>query len=140
MGLVHHKQTNSDTKYILCTKKNVSNDSYWKKWNKKKTILCICITAFFWLFANWCVFTEKQKQKIEHLYCAGIRLIHNLWGWNVYVTLVLARDKSLLDYMYDDWNKLMRHLIESPEGNGYLGSLFDLHKARQKLLQVYGPT
>jgi hypothetical protein len=102
--------------------------------------LCICITAFFWLFANWCVFTEKQKQKIEHLYCAGIRLIHNLWGWNVYVTLVLARDKSLLDYMYDDWNKLMRHLIESPEGNGYLGSLFDLHKARQKLLQVYGPT
>jgi len=68
---------------------------------------------------TWFFFTEKQKQKIEHLYCASIDLIHNLWGWNGYVTLVLARDKSLLDYVYDYWKKFMRHLSESPEGNGY---------------------
>jgi hypothetical protein len=46
-------------------------------------------------------------------------LIYNLWGWNDYVTLVLAQDRSLLDYVHDYWKKFMKHLNESPEGSGY---------------------
>jgi hypothetical protein len=47
------------------------------------------------------------------------KLINNLWGWNDHLTLVLAREKSLLDYVYDYWQKFMKHLNESPEGNEY---------------------
>jgi hypothetical protein len=86
---------------------------------RKKLFCAFALPHFFWLFSTWFFYTENQKQEIEHLYCAGLRLIYNLWGWNDYVTLVLAQDKSLLDYVYDYWMKFMKHLNESSEGNGY---------------------
>jgi len=76
----------------------------------------LCITALFWLFVVWFFFAEKQKHEIEHIYCAGIRLIYNLWEWNDYVTLVLPQDKSLNVYVYDYWKKFMKSLNESPNG------------------------
>jgi hypothetical protein len=72
-----------------------------------------------WLFAIWFFFTEKQKRHIEHTYCAGIRIVYNLWGWDDYVTLVLARDKTMLDYVFNYWRKFMGHLSTSPEGHEY---------------------
>ena len=86
---------------------------------RKKLFCAFALPHFCWLFVTWFFFTENQKQKIEHLFCTGIRQMHNLWGWNDIVTLILAREKSLLDYVYDYWKKLMKHIIESPEGNEY---------------------
>jgi hypothetical protein len=86
---------------------------------RKKLFCAFALPHFFWLFSTWFYFTENQKLKIEHVYCSGIRLINNIWGWNDHVTLVLAREKSLLDYVYDYWKKFMKHLNESPEGNEY---------------------
>ena len=74
---------------------------------------------FFWLFSTWFFYTENQMQKIEQMYCACIRLINNLWGWNDHMTLIISQEKSLLDHLYAYWQKFTKHLIESPEGNEY---------------------
>ena len=47
--------------------------------------------------------------------------------------IVLMQEKSLLDYVYDYWQKFMRHLNEFPEG-----SILDVYITRQRLLQVDG--
>lgn len=86
---------------------------------RKKIFCAFALPHFIWLFATWFYYTEKQKQEIEHLYCAGIRIVYNLGRWNDHVTLVLAQDKSLLDYLFDYWKKFIKHLNESPEGNEY---------------------
>ena len=80
---------------------------YGQKWDGDP-LLVIC---------HMVIFQRKKNQEIEHVYCAGIRLIYNLRGWNDYVTLVLSHQKSLLDYVYDYWKRFMKHLNESPEGN-----------------------
>jgi hypothetical protein len=77
----------------------------------RKNLFCaFALPHFFWLFSIWLYFTEKQKHKIQHVYCSGIRLINNLWRWNNHVTLSLAREKSLLHYVYDYWQKFTKHL------------------------------
>lgn len=86
---------------------------------RKKLFCAFALPHFIWLFVAWFYYTENQKQKVEHLYCTGIRIVYNLNGWNDYTTLTLARDKSLLDYVYHYWMKFMKHLNESPEGREY---------------------
>ena len=86
---------------------------------RKKLFCAFALPHFCWLFVTWFFFTENQRQKLEHLFCAGIRLVHSLWGWDDTVTLILAREKSLLDYVYDYWKKLIKHMMESPEGKEY---------------------
>jgi hypothetical protein len=86
---------------------------------RRKHFCAFALPHFCWLFVTRFFFTDKQKQEIDHLYCTGIRLTYNLWGWNDFVTLVLAQDRSLLDYVYDYWRKFMKHLNESPEGSEY---------------------
>jgi hypothetical protein len=86
---------------------------------RRKLFCAFALPHFLWLFVTWFYFTEKQRQEIEHVYCTGLRIIHNMWGWNDHVTLVLAKDRSLLDYVYDYWEKFMKHLNMSPEASGY---------------------
>ena len=83
---------------------------------RKKLFCAFALPHFCWLFVTWFFFTENQRQKIEHLFCAGIRLVPSLWGWDHTVTLILAREKSLLDDVYDYWKKRIKHIMESPEG------------------------
>ena len=83
-----------------------------KKDIRKKLFCAFALPYFFWLFS-----TENQMRKIEHMYCAGIRVINNLWGWNEHVTLDISQEKSFLDHLYVYWQKFTKQLIESPEGN-----------------------
>ena len=85
----------------------------------KKLFCAFALPHFFWLFSTWFFYTENQTRKIEHMYCAGIRLINNLWGLNDHMTLVISQEKYLLDHVYVYWQKFTRHLIESSEGNEY---------------------
>ncbi|CAF0845512.1 unnamed protein product [Rotaria sp. Silwood1] len=70
---------------------------------------------------GWLVEREKAAKNggYSFYYCTGLRLKHNLWGWNDYTTLVLAKDRSLLDYGYDYWEKFLKYLSTSPEASWY---------------------
>ena len=86
---------------------------------RNKLFCAFAFLHFVWLFVTWFYFTETQRQEIEHIYCTGLRLIYDLREWNDFATLVLARERSILDYVYDYWDKFMKHLNESSEGNEY---------------------
>ncbi|CAF4300227.1 unnamed protein product [Rotaria sp. Silwood2] len=91
-----------------------------EQYNIRRKLFCsFALPHFLWLFVTWFYFTENQRKDIEHVYCTGLRLIHNLWGWNDYTTLVLAKDRSLFDYVYDYWERFMKHLSTAPEASGY---------------------
>jgi len=77
---------------------------------RRKLFCAFALPHFLWLFVTWFYFMEKQRQEIEDVYCTGLRIIHNLWEWNDHVTLVLAKDRSLLDYVYDYWKKFMKSI------------------------------
>ncbi|CAF4717233.1 unnamed protein product, partial [Rotaria sp. Silwood2] len=38
-----------------------------------------------------------QRDRIEHTYCSGLRIVHNLCQWNDFTTLVIAREKTIRD-------------------------------------------
>jgi hypothetical protein len=83
----------------ICTTKNVANNSSTEAWYQKETFLWICLTKRPLFICKMIFFHGKQRQNRECVYCAGLRLIHNLCGWNDYVTLVLAKDRSFLKYV-----------------------------------------
>jgi hypothetical protein len=31
---------------------------------------------------TWFYFTEKQRERIKHVYLSGIGLVYSLWGWD----------------------------------------------------------
>jgi hypothetical protein len=45
---------------------------------RRKLFSAYALPHFFWLFATWFFYTEKQQANIEHVYCSGIRLVYNL--------------------------------------------------------------
>jgi hypothetical protein len=47
---------------------------------------------------------------IEHVHCTGLRLVYSLNGWDDLTTMILSREKTLLDYIYTYWSRLSLHL------------------------------
>ena len=45
--------------------------------------------------------------------------INNLDQWDDHTTLVIAREKSLKDYLFSYWRKFMSHLLSADEGIAY---------------------
>jgi hypothetical protein len=68
---------------------------------RRLLFLTFALPHFIWLFSLWFLFTENQKKGIEHVYVSGIRLVYSLWGWEDLTTLILAREKTLNDYIYN---------------------------------------
>jgi len=98
---------------------------------RRKLFSAYALPHFFWLFATWFFFTEKQQANIKHVYCSWLRIVYNLLKWNAHTTLALTRETSLRDYILKYWVKSMKHLDESPEGidfqqttNSYFISIF----------------
>ncbi len=50
---------------------------------------------------------------------SGLRIVYNLWGWDDYMVYVLTKEKTLIDYLYDYWIKLKKHLGTSQEALDY---------------------
>lgn len=82
---------------------------------RKKLFCAFSLPHFIWLMFTWFYYTEKQREKIEHVYTSGLRLIYNLLGWDDLTTLALSREYSIRDYLFKYWKKFMKHLDESPE-------------------------
>ena len=61
------------------------------------------------------LFTEKQKRTIQHVYCSGLRIVFSLQKWDDETTLILCREKSILDYLYLYWCRFSLHLERSAE-------------------------
>jgi len=74
---------------------------------------------FIWLFSTYFYYTEKQQQKIEHVYLTGIRMVYSLWGYDDLTTLTLSREYTLRDYLCRYWVRFQKHLDVSPEANSY---------------------
>jgi hypothetical protein len=72
-----------------------------------------------WLFILWFLFTENQKKGIEHVYVSGIRLVYSLWGWEDLTTLIVAREKTLNDYIYNYLKNLKQNLDVSLEASAF---------------------
>ncbi|CAF3901329.1 unnamed protein product [Rotaria sp. Silwood1] len=86
---------------------------------RKKLFYAFALPHFIWLFMTWFYFTEIQQNEIEHLYASGLRIVYNLWGWEDYTVFVLTREKSLMDYLYKYWEKMIKHLHTATEALDY---------------------
>jgi hypothetical protein len=82
---------------------------------RKKLFYAYALPHYIWLFTTWFFFTQNQKERIEHKFCTGLRIVHGLYNWDDLATLVIAREKSIYDYLFTYWRKLVRHLMTSPE-------------------------
>ena len=82
----------------------------------RRNLFCaFSLPHFSWLFSTWFYYTEKQRQKIEHVYATGLRIVYSLWGHDDFSTLALCRELSLRDYLYRYWLRFHRHLDEAPD-------------------------
>jgi hypothetical protein len=86
---------------------------------RKKLFCAFSLPHLIWLFATWFLFTEKQRQKIEHVYGTGLRLVYSLQGYEDFTTLCLTKELSIRDYVYKYWIRFQKHLDESPEAESY---------------------
>ena len=82
---------------------------------RRKIFLAYALPHFCWLFCTWFYFTDNQRKTIEHVYCSGLRIVYSLHGWDDTTTLILAREKSLPDYVYSYWQRLEQHLTKAPD-------------------------
>ena len=64
-------------------------------------------------------YTETQQRQIEHIYCTGLWLVHNLYVWDDVTVYTLAREYTINDYLYKYWTKFSRHLETLHEANQY---------------------
>jgi hypothetical protein len=86
----------------------------------RRRIFCaFSLPHFSWLFSTWFYFTDKQREKIEHVYVTGLRIVYSLWGFEDFLTLALSREYTLRDYLYRYWIKFYKHLDEAPEAESY---------------------
>ncbi|CAF5021248.1 unnamed protein product, partial [Rotaria sp. Silwood1] len=81
--------------------------------------MAYALPHFLWLFCTWFFFTNKQRDHIEHTFSLGIRILHNLRQWDDFTALILAREKTLHDYLYKYWRRFAYHLLNSDEGLAY---------------------
>ena len=86
---------------------------------RRKLFLAFSLPQFIWLFFCFFYFTERQKEKIEHVFGTGLRLVYSLWGYDDISTLALSRELTLRDYLYKYWLKFQKHLDTSPEAEAY---------------------
>jgi len=77
---------------------------------RRKLFLAFALPQFIWLFFCFFYFTDKQKEKVEHAFGTGIRLVYSLWGYDDLTTLVLSREFSLRDYLFKYWLRFQKHL------------------------------
>ena len=82
---------------------------------RRKIFLAYALPHFIWLSTTWFFFTDNQKERIQHVYGTGVRIVYNLGQWDDLTTIIVAREKTLLDYIYTYWSKLIKHLLNSPE-------------------------
>jgi hypothetical protein len=82
---------------------------------RKKIFCAFAIPHFLWLLPLWFIFTEKQRNYIEHVYCSGLRTVYGIGKWEDETILALTREKSLRDVVFTYWSKLSRHLEISPD-------------------------
>ncbi|CAM2696705.1 unnamed protein product [Rotaria socialis] len=86
---------------------------------RKKLFCAYSLPHITWLLSTWFHFTDKQKQKIEHVYGTGLRLVYSLFGYEDFTTLCLSRELALRDHVYKYWIRFQKHLDESPEAESY---------------------
>jgi hypothetical protein len=82
---------------------------------RKKIFSAFALPHFLWIFCIWFFLTERQRERISHLYCHGLRIVHNLPAWDDFTTLVLSKEKSLTDYLFSYWRRLMHHMLSANE-------------------------
>jgi len=82
---------------------------------RRKIFLAYALPHFCWLFCCWFFYTDTQKKQIEHVYHSGLRIVYALKEWDDLSTILLTREKSLLDYVYSYWLRLKQHLLKAPE-------------------------
>ena len=104
---------------------------------RRRLFLAFSLPQFIWLFFCFFHFTEKQKQKIEHIFGIGLRLVYSLWGYDDIVTLTLSREFSLRDYLYKYWIKFQKHLDTAPEANTYRQTLTAYFIAKSPFKEYY---
>jgi len=86
---------------------------------RRRLFLAFSLPQFIWLFFCFFHFTEKQKEKVEHVFGTGLRLVYSLWGYDDLATLALSRELSLRDYLYKYWLRFQKHLDTAPEADSY---------------------
>ena len=82
---------------------------------RRKIFLAYVLRHFIWIFCIWFFLSERQQEKIQHVYCSGLRLVYNLPQWDDLTTLILSREKSLNDYIFTYWRRLAYHLLSADE-------------------------
>lgn len=82
---------------------------------RRKIFLAYALPHYLWLFATWFFYSDRQRERIEHIFCHGLKIVYNLHQWDDITTLLLARDKSLRDYLFTYWRRLVLHFLNSPE-------------------------
>ena len=66
---------------------------------RRKLLLAYALPHSCWLFSTWFYYTEKQRRTIGHAFCPGLRLTYALRGWDDTTTMIVCKEKSLLDYL-----------------------------------------
>lgn len=82
---------------------------------RKKLFSAFAMPHFIWIFPLWFTITDKQQRYIEHVYVSGLRYVYHLQKWDDTTTLILCREKSLLDHLYTYWNRFYTHLVDAPD-------------------------
>ena len=82
---------------------------------RKKIFYAYVLPHYIWLFTTWFFFTEKQKERIEHKFCTGWRIVYGLYNWDDLTTLVITKEKTIYDFLFVYWRKLVSHLMTSSE-------------------------
>jgi hypothetical protein len=83
--------------------------------SRRKIFLAYALPHFLWLFCTWFFFTEKQRERVEHVFCSGIRIVYNLHQWDDLTTSVLAQELTLRDYLFTYWRRFVLHLLSADE-------------------------
>jgi hypothetical protein len=86
---------------------------------RRKLFFAFALPHLIWLFSCWFFYTEIQQRMIEHIYCAGLRLIYNLNMWDDLTVYILSKEFTLNDYLFKYWIKFSKHLESSPEAHQY---------------------
>ncbi len=83
---------------------------------RRKIFAAFALPHYLWLFfCIWFFLLERQKEKLSHAYCTGLRIVQDLPIWDDFTTLVLSKEKSIYNYLFSYWRRLMHHLLSSEE-------------------------
>ncbi|CAF4604610.1 unnamed protein product [Rotaria socialis] len=86
---------------------------------RRKLFFAYALPHIIWLFSCWFFYTENQQTLIEHVYCTGLRITHNLKRWDDITVYTLTKEYTINDYLYRYWLKFNKHLVTSAEAHQY---------------------